>query len=51
MTKRKNTPASWQRNLMVGDASLSRMLVEWVQDKREKRKMRKRESKGRWARE
>jgi len=49
--KMRPAPAPWQRRLLVGDASLSAMLGDWIRDRRQRRRARRRESKGRWARE
>lgn len=50
MNKGKKGNIPWQPPLLVGNASLSRMAVDWVRDFRRRRRARRRESKGRWAR-
>lgn len=50
MTKAKTAPIPWQPQLLVGNASLSRMAASWIRDLRQRRRARGRESKGRWAR-
>ncbi len=51
MIKAKKAPAPWKPQLLVGNASLSRMAADWIRDMRQQRRARRRESKGRWVRE
>jgi len=46
----KARPAPWEPQLLVGNASLSRMLADRIRDWRWQRRARARESKGRWVR-
>ena len=50
MVKTSKGRVPWQPQMLVGNASLSRMAAEWFRDFRRQRRARRRESKGRWAR-
>jgi hypothetical protein len=50
MIKASRAMTPWQPRLLVGNASLSAMLGEWIRDRRMRKKARRRESKGRWVR-
>lgn len=51
MKKRAKATAPWQPQLLAGNVSLTAMAAEWIRDKRQQRRARRRESKGRWAHE